>query len=103
MGLLGQARRVQVLSDGDVVEIGAEVRWHGTDGHRRPPPQAVDAPWALSDVQLGGFDDFMEKEIAEQAELSTRLIERHLPRVNGGRLWHDLGLPVPARVRGRRG
>jgi glucosamine--fructose-6-phosphate aminotransferase (isomerizing) len=99
MGLLGRAATVHVLGDGDVADIGAEVRWYGSDGTRKAPPEPVNAPWAVSDVQMTGFDDYMEKEIAEQAVLSSRLLERQVPKVADGALWRDLGLPLPARVR----
>ena len=99
MGLLGRAATVHVLSDGDVVEIGAEVRWFTAAGERKAPPAPVNAPWAVADVRMGSFDDYMEKEIAEQAEMSSRLLERQLPKLGDGALWRDLGLPVPARVR----
>ncbi|MGZ4619238.1 MAG: glutamine--fructose-6-phosphate transaminase (isomerizing) [Frankiaceae bacterium] len=99
MGLLGRAATVRVLSDGDVVEIGTEVRWFTSGGDLKAPPEPVNAPWAVSDVRMGGFDDYMEKEIAEQADLSSRLLESRLPKVGDGALWRDLSLPVPARVR----
>ena len=99
MGLLGRAATVQVLSDGDIVEIGREVRWFTAGGDLKAPPEPVNAPWAVSDVRMGGFDDYMEKEIAEQADLSRRLLKSRLPKVGDGALWRDLRLPVPSRVR----
>jgi glucosamine--fructose-6-phosphate aminotransferase (isomerizing) len=96
--LLGWAESVHVLADGDVVEIDEEARWFSACGDRRPVPPAVRASWSAQDADRGAFEDFMEKEIAEQPEVAARLLDQLLPGATDGRWWDDLGLAPFQRV-----
>jgi len=97
--LLGTVRHVHVLQDGDVVELADQIRW--TDGHGTvlPPRPPVTIDWTAEDAETGVYEDFMEKEIAEQPAASRRLLDRLLPLINEGRLWAGLGLPPAPAVR----
>jgi glucosamine--fructose-6-phosphate aminotransferase (isomerizing) len=97
--LTGTVGSVQVLQDDDVVVLGEDVTWLDGNGNRVPPRENVRLQWAAEDMERGSYEDFMEKEIAEQPSVVARLLERLLPQVADGRLWRDLGLPVPARLR----
>ena len=95
--LLGTVGHVHVLQDGDIVELTDKISW--TDGHGAalPPRPPVTVDWAAEDAETGVYEDFMEKEIAEQPAAARRLLERLLPQIVDGRLWAGLGLPpVPA-------
>jgi glucosamine--fructose-6-phosphate aminotransferase (isomerizing) len=97
--LVGSVGAVSVLHDGDVVVLGEEVTWLDATGAEVPPRESVRLSWAADDVERGTYDDFMEKEIAEQPVVVGRLLERLLPEVADGRLWSGTGLAAPARVR----
>jgi glucosamine--fructose-6-phosphate aminotransferase (isomerizing) len=97
--LVGTVNAVNVLGDGDVVVLGETVTWLDAAGREVPPRESVRLQWASEDVERGAFDDFMEKEIAEQPAVVARLLERLLPDVAGGTLWSQLALPAPERLR----
>ncbi len=97
--LTGTVDSVQVLQDDDVVVLGEEVTWLDGAGHAVPPRESVALQWAAEDMERGVFQDFMEKEIAEQPTVVGRLLERLLPGVLSGRLWAQLGLATPTRLR----
>jgi len=97
--LVGLVSSVNVLCDGDVVVLGDTVTWLDAAGRPVPPRESVRLHWAAEDVEQGSYDDFMEKEIAEQPAVVARLLERSLPAVADGGLWSDLGLPAPERLR----
>ncbi|MGY1727080.1 glutamine--fructose-6-phosphate transaminase (isomerizing) [Geodermatophilus sp. SYSU D01062] len=93
--LAGTVPMVSVLCDGDVVVLGDEVTWLAPDGREQPPRASVRLEWAAEDVERGSYDDFMEKEIAEQPTVVGRLLERVLPGVADGGLWRGLRVPDP--------
>src|SRR3954453_2758587 len=97
--LAGTVNSVCVLRDDDVVVLGDQVIWLDDTGREVSPPESVRLQWAAEDVELGSFDDFMEKEIAEQPSVVARLLERVLPQVADGALWRQLQLPRPSRLR----
>jgi glucosamine--fructose-6-phosphate aminotransferase (isomerizing) len=97
--LIGTVNAVSVLRDGDVVVLGDTVSWLDATGREVPPRESVRLQWASEDVERGAYDDFMEKEIAEQPAVVARLLERLLPEVAGGTLWSRLDLPAPERLR----
>jgi glucosamine--fructose-6-phosphate aminotransferase (isomerizing) len=97
--LAGTVSAVQVLHDDDVVVLGDEITWLDAMGQPVPPRETVRLAWAAEDVERGAFEDFMEKEIAEQPSVVSRLLERLLPDVADGGLWRRLGLARPARLR----
>jgi glutamine---fructose-6-phosphate transaminase (isomerizing) len=97
--VLERSREVRVLADGDVVAIDRVAHWTDAAGREVPPRPVLRADWRISDVELGTFRDFMEKEIAEQPTVAARLLDRLLPLAGGSELWHRLGLPPFERVR----
>ncbi|MFZ0160757.1 MAG: glutamine--fructose-6-phosphate transaminase (isomerizing) [Kineosporiaceae bacterium] len=97
--LVGTVTHVQVLQDGDVVELTNEVTWSDACGRRFPGRPAVAVDWAAEDAEMGAYQDFMEKEISEQPAATRRLLDRILPGVEDGRLWTGLGLPAPSAAR----
>jgi glucosamine--fructose-6-phosphate aminotransferase (isomerizing) len=97
--LAGTVSAVHVLRDDDIVVLGDEVTWLDHTGREVPPREAVRLQWAAEDVERGAFEDFMEKEIAEQPSVVARLLERLLPEVVDGTLWTQLHLPRPSRLR----
>jgi glucosamine--fructose-6-phosphate aminotransferase (isomerizing) len=97
--LVGTVASVSVLRDGDVVVLGDTVTWLDESGAEVPPRESVRLDWADEDVEQGAYDDFMEKEIAEQPVVVGRLLERLLPQVADGGLWTGMSLPTPQRLR----
>ena len=97
--LTGTVSTVSVLRDDDIVVLGEEVTWHDATGEVVPPRPSVRLGWSAEDVERGAYDDFMEKEIAEQSTVVGRLLERLLPQVLDGSLWTGLQLSEPGRLR----
>jgi glucosamine--fructose-6-phosphate aminotransferase (isomerizing) len=97
--LAGTVRSVSVLLDDDVVVLGDSVIWLDGAGRETAPRESVQLEWDAEDVERGAYQDFMEKEIAEQPAVVTRLLERVLPEVVEGGLWTRLALPRPSRLR----
>jgi glucosamine--fructose-6-phosphate aminotransferase (isomerizing) len=97
--LVGVLNSVSVLRDGDVVVLGEEITWLDATGAELPARPSVRQQWATEDVERGSYDDFMEKEIAEQPMVVGRLLEQLLPGVVDGGLWTELDLPLPQRLR----
>jgi glucosamine--fructose-6-phosphate aminotransferase (isomerizing) len=96
--LLQWVDSVHVLRDGDIVELGGDRRWTGPEGPRTAPTPIVPG-WRPDELLLGDYQDFMAKEIAEQAGVAARIVDRLAPGIANGALWRDLGLPAPVRVR----
>jgi glutamine---fructose-6-phosphate transaminase (isomerizing) len=96
--LLQWVDAVYVLRDGDVVELGADLRWTGSDGPRIAPEPIVPG-WRAVDLLLGAHPDFMAKEIAEQPAVAARIINEMSDGVADGSLWRSLALPALERVR----
>jgi glucosamine--fructose-6-phosphate aminotransferase (isomerizing) len=97
--LAGTVGSVCVLRDDDIVVLGDQVTWLDPMGREVPPRESVRLQWAAEDIEQGAYDDFMEKEIAEQPSVVSRLLERLLPEVLDGALWTQLDLPRPSRLR----
>ena len=97
--LAGTVGSVCVLRDDDIVVLGDQVTWLDPMGREVPPRESVRLQWAAEDIEQGAYDDFMEKEIAEQPSVVGRLLERLLPEVLDGALWTQLDLPRPSRLR----
>jgi glutamine---fructose-6-phosphate transaminase (isomerizing) len=97
--LLERSREIRVLADGDIVEVNHVVSWTDAGGRPVPPRPILRADWTVSDVELGPFRDFMEKEIDEQPTVAARLLDHLLPLAAGGELWRRLDLPSFGRVR----
>jgi glutamine---fructose-6-phosphate transaminase (isomerizing) len=97
--LLERSREIRVLADGDVVEVNHVSSWTDAGGRPVPPRPILRADWTVSDVELGPFRDFMEKEIHEQPTVAARLLDHLLPLAADGELWRRLDLPSFERVR----
>ena len=97
--LAGSVSAVQVLHDDDIVAMGDDLTWLDATGQVVPPRESVRLQWAADDIERGGYEDFMEKEIAEQPAVVSRLLERLLPGVPDGQLWRLMDLPRPSRLR----
>jgi len=91
--LIGRVAQVQVMHDGDVVELADEVTWFDADGSEVPWRPAVAMNWGVEDAEMGVYQDFMEKEISEQPAATARLLDRIAPQVENGALWTHLRLP----------
>lgn len=77
--LLEQTQDVVVLEDGQVADLRGDgsMRVFAADGSRvEPAPLHVD--WDVSSATLGGYADFMDKEIHEQPDVATRLLRGRL-------------------------
>lgn len=90
---------VHALADGDCAELGRHaIRWSRADGSASAPPR-----WTLrhraDDLALGGAPDHMAKEIGEQSEAISAIVERLAPGIADARLWRSLDLPALRRVR----
>ncbi|MGH3771975.1 MAG: glutamine--fructose-6-phosphate transaminase (isomerizing) [Pseudonocardiaceae bacterium] len=88
---------LQVLRDGDVVELADEHRWSGLVGPLAAPP-AVPCTWRPEAVQLGGYRDFMAQEIDQQPQVAARILDELGPGIADGAVWTGLGLPPLRRV-----
>jgi glucosamine--fructose-6-phosphate aminotransferase (isomerizing) len=97
--LLERSREIRVLADGDIVEVNHALCWTDASGRPVPPRPTLQSGWTVSDVELGPFRDFMEKEIGEQPTAAARLLDHLLPLAASGELWCQLRLPPFARVR----
>jgi glucosamine--fructose-6-phosphate aminotransferase (isomerizing) len=97
--LVGTVPHVQVLQDGDIVEIADGVSWSDSAGRRLPERPAVRIDWDAEDAEMGVYQDFMEKEISEQPAATGRLVDRLAGDIATGRLWKDLDLPTFDAVR----
>lgn len=97
--LVGVVESVSVLEDGDIVCLDDEVRWYDNSGRATSGRPATPVTWASEDVDRGGYDDYMEKEIAEQPAVVGHLLETLLPQVADGTLWRETGLSTISRLR----
>jgi len=85
----------QVLRDGDVVELAVPLRWTGSHAVQ---PATVPHEWTSTEIGLNGYPDHMAKEIDEQPELASRILDRVGPGAANGALWRSLDLPAFERV-----
>ncbi|MDA8313283.1 MAG: glutamine--fructose-6-phosphate transaminase (isomerizing) [Actinomycetota bacterium] len=77
--LLGRADRVVALEDDQVAEVRpGSLRVTNLAGDEvEPTPVVVDPAWDVTAAQMGGFDDFMSKEIHEQPRaIADTLLDR---------------------------
>jgi glucosamine--fructose-6-phosphate aminotransferase (isomerizing) len=77
--LLGRAERYFALDDDQIAEIRpGSLRVTNLDGAETDPPVVtVDPTWDVIAAQMGGFDDFMSKEIHEQPRaIADTLLDR---------------------------
>lgn len=93
---------LRVLDDGDIAELGAVWRWVGAAGPDRPPAAVtVRRRSRAQDVRgevSGAATSATAGEIAEQAELVTRLVNETVRQSSSIRGWRALGLPRPHRI-----
>lgn len=76
--IVGSATRVIYLEDGDVVEVGLDGLHFASGSNEDYAKRAQDITISESDVQKGGFDTYMEKEITEQDESIERAFAGHI-------------------------
>jgi glucosamine--fructose-6-phosphate aminotransferase (isomerizing) len=86
------ADEFQVLDDGDVVDLTTAGRWCNR-GIASTPTAMVTSTWTGSDTVLSGYSDYMAKEIDEQPEAVTRVLDALGGAIANGALWNGLGLP----------
>ncbi|MFW5830420.1 MAG: glutamine--fructose-6-phosphate transaminase (isomerizing), partial [Planctomycetota bacterium] len=80
--LLPHAEEVCTLEDGQLVDLDHDqVQLYGADGLCEPVFNQIEI--GVEAVSMGDYDSFMAKEIAEQPEVLTRLLES---RLSQGRL-----------------
>jgi glucosamine--fructose-6-phosphate aminotransferase (isomerizing) len=96
--LAGWTDCVMALEDGDVIDLGDQLRWWDADGRSRERRPYIPTQPGVAEIDLAGHMDFMTKEILEQQSVVNRLVSRLLPGLDGD-LWNDLGLAEPERVR----
>ena len=85
------ADEFQVLEDGDVVELCGTIRWRN-HGLEAVPPAMSRCTWRGRDADLNGYSDYMAKEIDEQPEAATRVLDELGGGIANGTLWSNLGL-----------
>lgn len=86
--VLPWTREVQVLLDGDMVEVAAD-RMRITDEQGREVRRSSEqVTWSIEEAEKGRFDTFMLKEIHEQPDALTRTLRRR----HAGGLGRELAL-----------
>ncbi|MBR2682475.1 MAG: glutamine--fructose-6-phosphate transaminase (isomerizing) [Atopobiaceae bacterium] len=80
MPLSSVTSHVLQLSDCDVATLSADgsITISDRDGRPVEHPAALDIDWDASAAKLGGYSDFMAKEISEQPEAIERLLSGRL-------------------------
>lgn len=81
----------RVLDDGDVVDLTSRQRWSHR-GVATLPPAAVPSVLHGRDAGLNGYSDHMAREIDEQPEVASRLLDGLGDGIADGSLWASLGL-----------
>jgi glucosamine--fructose-6-phosphate aminotransferase (isomerizing) len=81
----------RVLEDGDVVDLTSNSRWSHR-GAVTMPPVATRCTWRGRDAALNGYTDYTAKEIDEQPEVVTRVLDELGDGIANGTLWAGLGL-----------
>ena len=77
--LLGMTHDMIMLADGQVGRMTAEHGIELVDAQGAPvTPEILHVDWDASSASLGGWPDFMAKEISEQPEAVERLLEGRL-------------------------
>ncbi len=80
MPLAGVTSHVMQLEDRDVATLSPDgsILITDRDGRVVEHPQTIDIDWDASAAKLGGYSDFMAKEISEQPEAIERLLSGRL-------------------------
>ncbi|MGI6755899.1 MAG: glutamine--fructose-6-phosphate transaminase (isomerizing) [Atopobiaceae bacterium] len=79
MPLAEVTKRVMQLDDGDIALMNPEgVEIFNAQGELVRQPKTLEIDWDASAATLGGYPDFMGKEIAEQPEALERLLKGRL-------------------------
>lgn len=80
MPLASVTSRVLQLEDYDIATLGSDgsIRITDRDGRAVEHPTAINIDWDASAARLGGYSDFMAKEISEQPEAIERLLAGRL-------------------------
>jgi glucosamine--fructose-6-phosphate aminotransferase (isomerizing) len=81
----------RVLEDGDVVELGGTGRWSHRGGDTSPRA-ITHCDWNIRDADLNGYTDYMAKEIDEQPEAVSRVLDELGAGIPTGAIWTGLGM-----------
>lgn len=92
------ADEYRVLDDGDVVDLTSNDRWSHR-GIAAVPPAVTRSTWHGRDADLNGYTDYMAKEIDEQPQAASRVLDELGDGIATGALWTELGLPPFERLR----
>lgn len=93
--MLDHTNRVIYLEDGEIATVTATNYEVTTIHNEKIDRQAQEVTWTLDEIEKGGYDHFMLKEIHEQPTtlrnaVRGRLdIEKGIPRLNGLNLQYD--------------
>ncbi|HVZ78198.1 MAG TPA: glutamine--fructose-6-phosphate transaminase (isomerizing), partial [Gemmatimonadaceae bacterium] len=94
--VLEHTRCVVYLDDGDVATVTAH-GYHVVDHHAVVQLRSVDSiEWEPDEIERGGYDHFMAKEIAEQPETIARILAGRLVPEEGTARLNGLNLTVDA-------
>lgn len=98
--LAGWVEDVDVLENDDIAVLrAAGIEWRVRSTARGPTPSRLATGFAIDDIDLGDWTDYMAKEIAEQPLSVARTVDRLGEGISDGSLWRGLGLPHLERVR----
>jgi len=94
--VLEHTRQVVYLDDGDIAVL-TPGEFHVIDSESHVQLREVDdIAWGLSEIELGGYPDFMLKEISEQAETVRATLRGRLPPDQASARLNGLNLPPDA-------
>jgi glucosamine--fructose-6-phosphate aminotransferase (isomerizing) len=93
--ILAYTNRMVYLQEGEIATVTAENYKITTIDKSYRTPQVEEISWTLDQIEKGGFDHFMQKEIHEQPVTLSNAIrgrlnfEEGIPRLNGLNLQYD--------------
>ncbi|MFQ5453086.1 MAG: glutamine--fructose-6-phosphate transaminase (isomerizing) [Candidatus Zixiibacteriota bacterium] len=93
--MIEHTNRVVYLEDGEIATIASDYYKITTIGNVKITPQIEEVTWSLEEIEKGGYDHFMLKEIYEQPTTLRNTIRGRLnigegiPRLNGLNLQYD--------------
>ncbi len=93
--ILDSTNRVVYLDDGEIATVTPEEYKITTIQNVKISPQVEEISWSLDEIEKGGFEHFMLKEIFEQPTTLRNAIrgrlnfEEGIPRLNGLNLQYD--------------
>ncbi|KAA3633603.1 MAG: glutamine--fructose-6-phosphate transaminase (isomerizing) [Calditrichaeota bacterium] len=93
--MLDHTNRVVYLDDGEIATVTSDSYSVTTIQNVKISPQVEEVGWTLDEIEKGGYDHFMLKEIHEQPTTLRNAIrgrlnfEEGIPRLNGLNLQYD--------------